>query len=215
MKRFFGIIEAAFNVSYLLTVIIIGTALFFQEGDYSTSFGVMSLVLGVGDAFHLVPRIMIIIKKDENDYTKSLGIGKMITSITMTVFYFMLWETGKRIGNIKSPVYVDYLMLVLTSGRVLLTAMPQNKWLCDNPPVKWGIIRNIPFVLQGLLVAGLYLAGGRNNLLLNYIGIAIVFSFMFYIPVVLWAKRNPKVGMLMLPKTCAYVSILVIALCLK
>ena len=27
----------------------------------------------------------------------------------------------------------------------------------------------------------------------------------FYIPVVLWAEVNPLIGMLMIPKTCAYV----------
>ena len=27
----------------------------------------------------------------------------------------------------------------------------------------------------------------------------------FYIPVVLWADVNPLIGMLMIPKTCAYV----------
>ena len=30
-------------------------------------------------------------------------------------------------------------------------------------------------------------------------------SFGFYIPVVLWADTFPMIGMLMIPKTCAYV----------
>ena len=30
-------------------------------------------------------------------------------------------------------------------------------------------------------------------------------SFGFYIPVVLWAEVHPLIGMLMIPKTCAYV----------
>ena len=30
-------------------------------------------------------------------------------------------------------------------------------------------------------------------------------SFGFYIPVVLWADAVPMIGMLMIPKTCAYV----------
>jgi len=33
----------------------------------------------------------------------------------------------------------------------------------------------------------------------------IVLSFVFYIPVVLWADVVPTIGMLMIPKTCAYV----------
>jgi len=35
--------------------------------------------------------------------------------------------------------------------------------------------------------------------------LTIVLSFGFYIPVVLWADINPLIGMLMIPKTCAYV----------
>ena len=35
--------------------------------------------------------------------------------------------------------------------------------------------------------------------------LTIVLSFGFYIPVVLWADAVPLIGMLMIPKTCAYV----------
>jgi hypothetical protein len=38
----------------------------------------------------------------------------------------------------------------------------------------------------------------------RFMGLAIVLSFAFYIPVVLWADLHPLIGMLMLPKTCAY-----------
>ena len=35
--------------------------------------------------------------------------------------------------------------------------------------------------------------------------LAVSLSFAFYIPVVLWADAVPLMGMLMIPKTCAYV----------
>jgi len=38
----------------------------------------------------------------------------------------------------------------------------------------------------------------------------IVLSFGFYIPVVLFADKIPMIGMLMIPKTCAYVWTVVI-----
>ncbi|EOS37256.1 hypothetical protein C808_03233 [Lachnospiraceae bacterium M18-1] len=37
------------------------------------------------------------------------------------------------------------------------------------------------------------------------IGILMIRGFGFYIPVVLWADTVPMIGMLMIPKTCAYV----------
>ena len=35
--------------------------------------------------------------------------------------------------------------------------------------------------------------------------LTIALSFGFYIPVVLWSDLYPVVGILMIPKTCAYV----------
>ena len=35
--------------------------------------------------------------------------------------------------------------------------------------------------------------------------LTIALSFGFYIPVVLWSELYPMVGILMIPKTCAYV----------
>ena len=39
----------------------------------------------------------------------------------------------------------------------------------------------------------------------RWLWLTIVLSFGFYIPVVLWADTIPMIGMLMIPKTCAYV----------
>ena len=44
-----------------------------------------TLILGCGDAFHLVPRVLNYFS--DADYTAALGIGKLVTSITMTGFY--------------------------------------------------------------------------------------------------------------------------------
>ncbi|HPF18680.1 MAG TPA: hypothetical protein PLY08_03755 [Bacillota bacterium] len=44
--------------------------------------------------------------------------------------------------------------------------------------------------------------------------LAILLSFAFYLPVVLWSNRYPKIGMLMLPKTCTYLWMLVMLLAL-
>ena len=45
----------------------------------------------------------------------------------------------------------------------------------------------------------------NNDKVLRWMWLTIVLSFAFYIPVVLWADVVPMIGMLMIPKTCAYV----------
>ncbi len=47
---------------------------------------------------------------------------------------------------------------------------------------------------------------------MSSVWLTIVLSFGCYLPVVLWSNRSPGVGMLMLPKTCAYLWILVMCL---
>ena len=45
----------------------------------------------------------------------------------------------------------------------------------------------------------------RGDRAFRWMWLTILLSFGFYIPVVLWAEIVPMLGMLMIPKTCAYV----------
>lgn len=96
MKRVFGLVEIVFDIFYFISATIIGLILILGSEDYSFKFlsGIMALILVFGDFFHLIPRIKVIIKGNEERYRKSLGRGKQITSITMTIFYLILWHIG-------------------------------------------------------------------------------------------------------------------------
>ena len=55
-------LESAFDLIYLTTVIYIGFSLYRKSGSASGRlFGVMALVLGGGDAFHLIPRVAALV----------------------------------------------------------------------------------------------------------------------------------------------------------
>ena len=85
--------------------------------------------------------------------------------------------------------------------------MPQNQRLSESEPLSWGIYRNIPFALLGALIIVLFYRSAKagNDTAFRWMWLTIVLSFAFYLPVVLWADAVPLVGMLMIPKTCAYV----------
>ena len=51
----------------------------------------MAVTLGCGDAFHLVPRAVALCTTGLETYMEALGIGKLITSVTMTAFYVLLY----------------------------------------------------------------------------------------------------------------------------
>ena len=79
--------------------------------------------------------------------------------------------------------------------------------ITDRSLLIWGICRNIPFALLGILVIVLFYRSSkeRGDEAFGWMWLTIVLSFGFYIPVVLWAEAVPMIGMLMIPKTCAYV----------
>lgn len=213
MKRVFGNLEIAFDIMYLVSAFIIGMVLLVASGSgLQTLAGIMALILVFGDSFHLIPRIKVIISKNEKALRAALGRGKQITSVSMTVFYLFLWQIGLQISSIPVLPFWNYLIYALAVLRVVLCFLPANRWVDEKPSVKWGIYRNIPFFIIGIMVSILFFLNRNVIFSIHYMWLAILLSFSFYLPVVLFTNRNPKIGMLMLPKTGCYLWI--ISMCL-
>ncbi|MFI3258258.1 MAG: hypothetical protein R3Y36_08185 [Spirochaetales bacterium] len=204
-------IEIIFNALYLLITSSLALYLvLFTQSTVQQLWGFMAMLLVFGDFFHLIPRILRALH-NSNNYTKALGLGKLITSVTMSIFYVLLWFIGLRIFNVNT-VFGTTIMLLSATLRIILCLCPQNKWTSLKPNYRWGIYRNIPFVVQGLAVGVLYYLNKNAYSQTGYMWILILLSYAFYIPVVLFADKNPKIGMLMLAKTCIYVWIIAIGL---
>jgi hypothetical protein len=204
-----AIMETAFDIVYLTLVITIGLIMIRRSAGIPQFrlFGVMAVLLGAGDAFHLVPRAVALCTTGLDHYTAALGLGKWITSITMTIFYVLLYHVWRQRYAVSGRAGVTAAVYILAGIRILLCMMPQNQWLSPSAPLSWGIWRNIPFALLGLLIIVLFYrsAGQGRDRPFRWMWLTIVLSFGFYIPVVLWADTVPMIGMLMIPKTCAYV----------
>ena len=201
--------ETSFDIVYLVTVITIGILMIRKSNGNKQFclFGIMAVVLGAGDSFHLVPRALALCTTGLESYTVYLGIGKLITSITMTVFYILLYYVWRTRYEVKGQNHITAMVYALSLARVILCLFPQNDWLSADAPLSWGIYRNIPFALLGLLIIILFYRSAKANgdKDFKFMWLTIVLSFGFYIPVVLWADAIPTIGMLMIPKTCAYV----------
>ncbi len=204
-----AIMETLFDAVYLTLVITLGVKMIrgCQGVAQFRLFGIMAVVLGAGDSFHLVPRAFALCTTGLENYTAALGLGKWITSVTMTVFYVLLYYVWRQRYRVKGMGGLTALVYLLAGLRVLLCMMPQNQWRSADAPLSWGIYRNIPFALLGLVVILLFYRSARQHgdKAFRWMWLTIVLSFGFYIPVVLWADAIPLVGMLMIPKTCAYV----------
>ena len=204
-----AIMETLFDTVYLISVITIGILMIrgSKGNGQFRLFGIMAVVLGAGDAFHLIPRAVALCTMGLEHYTVPLGLGKWITSVTMTVFYVLLYYVWRKRYRIKGKSGLTAAVYLLAGARILLCMMPQNQWLSADAPLSWGIYRNIPFALLGLLVIVLFYRSAKSyrDRAFRWMWLTIVLSFGFYIPVVLWADSIPIIGMLMIPKTCAYV----------
>ena len=204
-----AIVETLFDAVYLVTVITTGILMIRgSKGDAQFRlFGLMAVVLGAGDAFHLIPRALALCTTGLESYTVPLGLGKWITSVTMTVFYVLLYYVWRQRYQIKGRNGLTAAVYALAAARAALCMMPQNQWLSADAPLVWGIYRNIPFALLGLLIIVLFYKSAKEHgdRAFRWMWLTIVLSFGFYIPVVLWADAVPLIGMLMIPKTCAYV----------
>ena len=140
-------------------------------------------------------------------FAVSLGIGKLITSITMTFFYILLYYVWRARYKIQGKTELTVAVYILSAIRIALCLFPQNQWTSLTPPLSWGIYRNIPFAVLGILIIVLFYRSSRaaGDLPFRNMALTIVLSFAFYIPVVLLADVIPLLGILMIPKTCAYV----------
>ncbi|MBQ7625271.1 MAG: hypothetical protein IJS65_08345 [Clostridia bacterium] len=195
--------ESAFDIFYLLFAVISGIYILCRRRDrIGKLMGSAALILGCGDAFHLVPRVLGYYSGA--DLTAWLGAGKLVTSVTMTVFYalmFRLWVEayGKRgTKGLGAAVYA------LSAVRVILCALPQNRWLENDSPALWGVIRNAPFIALGAVIACIFFKTRKEIDAFRRVWLIVALSFIFYISVAVTAPFLPALGMLMVPKTVCY-----------
>lgn len=204
-----AIIETLFDSIYLTGVMILGLLMIKKSNGNKQYllFGIMAIVLGLGDSFHLVPRALALCTTGLQDYTFALGIGKFITSIRMTIFYIILYYVWRLRYQIQGKNNITIAVYVLAIIRIALCLFPQNAWTSAASSLSWGIYRNIPFTIMGFIIIYLFYNSAKENhdKDFQYMWLTIVISFGFYLPVVLFADIVPMIGMLMIPKTCAYI----------
>lgn len=204
-----AIFESLFDALYLITVITIGVKMIKDSKGRKEYylFGAMALVLGFGDAFHLVPRMLALLTTGVENYTVALGLGKLITSITMTVFYVILYYVWRLRYKVSARDELTWTIYGLAILRIILCLCPRNEFLSANPPLSWAIYRNLPFLVMGILIMVIFYKSQKEHRDKNfkYMWLTIALSFAFYAPVVLYAQKYPNIGLLMIPKTCAYV----------
>lgn len=201
--------EAVFDIGYLMFDLIAGIIfLAMSQGrGLFILYGALALVLGIGDAFHLVPRVVRVFKGPGEKVNYFLGLGLQVSSVTMTAFYVLLMYIWKcTFPKYELPLAIAIIVWVSALARIVICLLPQNNWCDGNTNIKMSILRNGIFAITGICLMILYfITGNANDYHMGRMVVAIAISFGCYMPVVFYAHKKPMLGMLMIPKTCAYI----------
>ena len=201
MKKIMSVIENLFCAGYLIFAFVAGFIFMSRGGAFYTRCAVMTFLLAGGDAFHLIPRIISNMKPGWPDKKRCLGLGNLISSITMTLFYVVLvFVMDSYKPGVMHPAILPTL-IVLSVIRIGLCLAPANNWFDDGGSQKWRLFRNLPFLGIGIITV-IYLAALYGEWLLA--GLVVV-SFVCYMAVVMGVKKKPMLGMMMIPKTICYI----------
>lgn len=202
-----GLGESIFDLCYLVLVIGMGVRLVLEKNKNAKLFGIMAILLGAGDAFHLIPRVISHLSPGGFEaHALALSYGKMVTGVTMTIFYLLYYFYYREISK-DTSAGKKWIIVILSVVRIVLVLLPQNNWSTGGS-YTMGIVRNIPFLIMGVLLM-VWSFEKRQVDGLKHMGLLIFLSFLFYVPVVLWVDKVPALGSLMMPKTVAYVFIVV------
>lgn len=203
-----AIAETVFDVFYLSFALIAGLTMLVRGKDpLVKKAGLMAVLLGAGDSFHLVPRAYALWTTGLEANAAALGRGKFITSVTMTIFYLILYYIWRERYQIKGRKSLTGVMWALSVLRIALCLLPQNQWLVYRQPLLFGVLRNIPFAVMGIIIIIIFAQEAKkaDDRVFRFMPLAVILSFGFYLPVVLFSGTVPAVGILMIPKTLAYV----------
>lgn len=216
-------LEVGFNVLYLILIwgLVITMRVQFNRVDekdhrVANLIWVAFFSLAFGDTFHVGARTISYFLDQGLDATvqlfgTSLGIvgwSALITAVTVTIFYLFLLVTWIVRNQGRASAFV-YILFTVAGIRFGLLVLPENQWNQPTPVQPWSMIRNLPLLILGVGVAILYLkmAVAKKDRVSLWIGVLILLSFLTYLPVIVFVQTFKVLGMLMIPKTIAYLGI--------
>ncbi|HAJ95671.1 MAG TPA: hypothetical protein DCP02_05485 [Actinobacteria bacterium] len=215
-------IEVSFDIIYLIVVWILVIAMYrhrsivkIENQRVAKLTMIAFILLALGDTGHVGFRVVAYAMGETAPQVSFLGmefglrgIGTLSTAITVTLFYVLILAIWRSRFNKKYGPF-QHLLFAAALIRLVMLALPVNQWDSPVPPQPWSIIRNLPLLIQGLGVTYLILRDARTNKdrTFSWIGIMILFSYACYMIVILFVQQIPLIGMLMMPKTMAYIAI--------
>ena len=211
--------EIVFNLAYLVTVWTLVVLMIARRKCVDPSNRALAnrfiwafALLALGDTGHVGFRVVAYLNGGLEANPALVGAGAFSTAFTVTIFYMLMVDIWHL--RFKKPLgFFGWFLIGAGVLRLIIMLLPQNEWWQVVAPYDWSLFRNSLLVIQGVGVVILILRDAirAKDKPFIWIGAMIVLSFAFYAPVILWVQWAPLLGMLMIPKTCAYLVVAFIA----
>lgn len=211
--------EIIFDVFYLATVWVLVVLMFKKRANLTPenkTLGMLFLwaffLLALGDTGHVGFRVLAYAMGGLEANPVLVGLGAMATAFTVTFFYMIVAEIWRvRFKREKSVIWWSLMAIGIIRLAIMIPA--GNNWGSVVPPFNWSLARNIPLMIQGIGIAVLILVDAikHKDSFSNKVSVMIFLSYLCYTPVILFVQKVPLLGMLMMPKTLAYVAVAFIA----
>lgn len=204
--------EMGFNIIYLIYIFIIVLMMNKRRSQLSNEQYAKSkwvlfafAALLIGDFGHVGARLIAFASNSLEDNPPILGIGSLFEMVGL-IFLFMFWAFAWQTTFNKPRNGLFYGLVAIGFIGLIIFTLPQNGWTTNDTPYWLSFVRNIPWFLQGVIVSILIIrdAGASGNKQMKSIGLLILFSYCFYMPVVWFVHLNSMLGMLMIPGTVVY-----------
>ena len=159
----------------------------------------------IGDLGHVGARVIVFFSAEVEMNYVILGIGSLFEAVGL-IFLFMLFTDAWRV-HFNHPKNLLFKVLIgIGIVGLIIFVFPQNQWTAQTSPYEWLVIRNIPWLIQGVALSILIYRDAKavDDKQLVRIGIYIFISYFFYMPVIFFGEIAPMLGMLMIIGTIVF-----------
>ena len=203
-----SVIKSSFYITFLVLALVIGVKMLMNsKGNILVKlFALIVLFLGIGEGFHILPRIMEIFTNDIGTYGPMMKTGRFISSISIIFVYLLLfdfWRFYYRVSKVES---IKKMLTILAVIGVILSVV-----LKDNTGTWYILLRNIPIMLIGFIIIPLYKKHSASASIkgFKFLWLALLLSLVFTISFELLSSNFEFFIILMMPKILMYIWIVV------
>ncbi|MBY8992590.1 MAG: hypothetical protein KGD58_17730 [Candidatus Lokiarchaeota archaeon] len=207
-----AMMEITFNVIYLIYICVIVILMSKnmnkvnqEELRAAKRIRLAFLALFIGDLGHVGARLIAFFSGEGEMNYVILGIGTLFEMVGL-IFLFMIFTDAWRVQFNHPKILLYKVLIGIGIIGLIIYVFPQNQWIAQSAPYEWLVIRNIPWLIQGIALSLLIYRDAKavDDKKLVRIGIYIFISYFFYMPVIFFGEIAPMLGMLMIIGTVVY-----------